>query len=165
EMHTPRNGIKYASARRLTVNDRDGKPKYLIGVLEDATERRRLEGERDRSQTFVNPIIENVRVAIFVKEAREQRYVLANRAAEELGGLPQKDVVGKTTQELFPERTADVIFERDLELLAHPGQLFHTTHGVETPNNGAHLVESRRIALLGADGKPEYLLGVVEDVT
>jgi len=165
EMHTPRNGIRYASSKRLTISDRDGNPKYLIGVLEDATERRRLEGERDRSQTFLNTIIENVPVTIFAKEAREHRYVLVNRAAEELWGLPRKDVIGKTAHDLFPERTADVIFEHDLELLAHPGQLFHTTHGVETPNNGAHLVESRRIALVGADGKPEYLLGVVEDVT
>jgi len=136
-----------------------------VSTHEDITEQLRSRAELESTQNFLNTVIENVPVTIFAKDAREHRYVLVNRAGEELWGVSRKDVIGKTAHDLFPERTADVLFERDLELLAHPGQLFHTTHGIETPNNGAHLVESRRIALVGADGKPAYLLGVVEDVT
>ena len=43
EMRTPRNGVRFASSKRLIISDRNRRPQYLIGVLEDATERRRLE--------------------------------------------------------------------------------------------------------------------------
>jgi diguanylate cyclase (GGDEF)-like protein/PAS domain S-box-containing protein len=165
EIHTPRNGIRLASSKRLTVSDHHGKPKYLIGVLEDATEWRRLERERDRSQTFLNTVIENVPVTIFVKEAREQRYVLVNRAAEQLWGVSRNDVIGKTAHDLFPKSTADLIAARDTELLESKHQLLQATHSMEMPNHESRLITSRRIAILGDDEQPQYLLGVIEDVT
>ena len=116
-------------------------------------------------KAFLDTVIENVPVTVFVKDVREQRYVLVNRAAEQLWGIPREEVIGKNALDLFPKQTADLIVARDGELLAHSGQLFHTTHQVETPHNGTRLVESRRIAILDEHGKPEYLLGVVEDVT
>src|SRR5262249_8347344 len=87
EMQTPRNGIRYASTRRLTVSDHDGKPQYLIGVLEDLTERRRLESERDRNREFLHQIIDNIPVSIIVKDARDRRIALINRATEEMWGF------------------------------------------------------------------------------
>jgi len=50
----------------------------------DVTEQRRAERDRDRNQKFLNTIIENIPITIFVKEPREQRYILVNRAAEQL---------------------------------------------------------------------------------
>jgi len=43
QVHTPRNGIRSVVSRRLTVRDDDGKPQYVIGVVEDVTERKRAE--------------------------------------------------------------------------------------------------------------------------
>ena len=136
-----------------------------VATHEDITERRKAELELERTKAFLDTVIENVPVTVFVKDVREQRYVLVNRAAEQLWGIPREDVIGKSALDLFPKQTADLILTRDGELLAHTGQLFHTTHQVETPHNGTRLVELRRIAILDEHGKPEYLLGVVEDVT
>jgi diguanylate cyclase (GGDEF)-like protein/PAS domain S-box-containing protein len=136
-----------------------------VATHEDITERRKAELELERTKAFLDTVIENVPVTVFVKDVREQRYVLVNRAAEQLWGIPREDVIGKNALDLFPKQTADLILARDGELLAQSGQQFHTTHQVETPHNGTRLVESRRIAILDEKGKPEYLLGVVEDVT
>jgi diguanylate cyclase (GGDEF)-like protein/PAS domain S-box-containing protein len=136
-----------------------------VATHEDITERRQAEVELQRTQVFLNTVIENAPVTVFAKEAKGQRYILVNRAFEELWGVSRHDVIGKTAYDLFPERTADLIFGRDTELLENPGQLIHTTHQVETPRNGSRLVSSRRIAVRGEDGKSEYLLGVIEDVT
>ena len=136
-----------------------------VSTHADVTDRRQAQAELERTQAFLNTVIENVPVTVFVKEAHEQRYVLVNRAAEELWGISRKDVIGKNAHELFATRTADMIVARDVELLDHAGQLFHTTHQVETPKNGARLVESRRIAIADDGGKPKYLLGVIQDVT
>jgi diguanylate cyclase (GGDEF)-like protein/PAS domain S-box-containing protein len=165
EMHTPHNGIRFASSKRLTVCDPDGKPKYLVGVLEDATERRRLERERDRTQAFLNTVIENVPVTIFVKDARTLTYVLVNRAAEQLWGISRDKVIGKDVSAVFPKPAADLITARDKEQLEDKHPLFDATHQVETPGNGTRMVTSKRIVLLGDDGEPQFLLGVIEDVT
>jgi PAS domain S-box-containing protein len=159
----------------LTVQTGDGRSIRIINQLmanggwvathEDITERQKAQMELERTRAFLDTVIENVPVTVFVKEAREQRYVLVNRAAEQLWGISRNEVIGKNAYDLFPERTAEVIVARDVELLEHAGQVFHTTHQVETPNNGTRLVESRRIAVLDDNGKPEYLLGVIEDVT
>jgi len=132
---------------------------------DDVTEDLQARAELERTQAFLNTVIEHVPVTVFVKDVREQRYVLVNRAAEDLLGISRQGVIGKTAYDLFDERTADTIFCRDSELVGHIGELFHSTHQIETPNNGARLVVSRRIAIVGEGGETEYLLGVIEDVT
>jgi diguanylate cyclase (GGDEF)-like protein/PAS domain S-box-containing protein len=164
EMQTPRNGIRFASSKRLTVSDCDGKPKYLIGVLEDATERRRLEGERDRSQTFLNTIIENVPAPIFVKEASSLRYVLVNRAGESFWGVSRDKMIGKTSREIFAKEEADAIAARDEQLL-QSGQPSFDEREFLTPCNGVRSVVSKRLVVSDNDGKSRYVVGVIEDVT
>jgi diguanylate cyclase (GGDEF)-like protein/PAS domain S-box-containing protein len=136
-----------------------------VATHEDITEALRSRTELERTQAFLHTVIENVPSTIFVKEVEGQRYLLVNRAFEQLWGIPREQVIGKSAYHLFAERVADQFFERDMQLIERPGQLLHTTYQIETPDNGHRLVESRRIAITGEGGKPEYLLGVVEDIT
>lgn len=164
EVQTPGNGVRVASSRLLTVPGVDG-TKYLIGVFDDVTERKRLESERDRNAALLNAILEHVPVTIFAKEPRERRYVFVNRAAEALWGVPRDAAIGKTAYDLFPKSAADLITARDDELLEQKHQLFHIIHQVEMPGNSKRLVNSTRVAILDDEGQPQYLLGVIEDVT
>jgi diguanylate cyclase (GGDEF)-like protein/PAS domain S-box-containing protein len=157
--------VQLADGRSIRIVNQAMANGGWVATHEDITERRKAELELERTKAFLDTVIENVPVTVFVKDVREQRYVLVNRAAEQLWGIPRDEVIGKHALDLFPKQTADLILARDGELLAHSGQQFHTTHQVETPHNGTRLVESRRIAILDEQGKPEYLLGVVEDVT
>ena len=142
----------------------EGRTAVLVAVR-DITEQRKAEVERDRARAFLDTVIENVPMTIFVKNARDQRYMLVNRAAEELWGVSRGDVIGKNAHDLFPTATADAIVARDKELLVSRNKLLHSTHRVEMPNNDSRLVTSRRIAILGHDDEPQYLIGVIEDVT
>ena len=53
-----------------------------VATIEDITERRNLEQERDRNYAFLRQIIDHIPSQITVKDARDRRYVLANRVAE-----------------------------------------------------------------------------------
>jgi diguanylate cyclase (GGDEF)-like protein/PAS domain S-box-containing protein len=142
----------------------EGRVTILVAVR-DITEQRKAEAERDRAREFLDTVIENVPMTIFVKNARTNRYLLVNRAAEEFWGMPRGDVVGRSPYELFPAATADGIMARDDELLQGKTKTMQSTQRIETPNNESRLVSSRRIAILGDDGEPQYLIGVVEDIT
>jgi len=71
-------------SRALTY---DGRSARFASVI-DITDRKRAEGELRRTREFLDTIIENVPAMISVKEAREQRYVLVNRAGEQLLASP-----------------------------------------------------------------------------
>ena len=53
-----------------------------VATIEDITERRNLEQERDRNYAFLRQIIDHIPTQITVKDMRDRRYVLANRVAE-----------------------------------------------------------------------------------
>jgi len=116
------------------------------------------------SREFLDLVIENVPATIWVKDARDGRYVLINRAAEELWGLHRSDVIGRTAAEIYPAAEADIIRQRDEQLLRAGNQIILDEHSLHTPGNGTKTVTSRRIAIR-QNGEAQYLLGVVEDVS
>ena len=100
--------------------------------------------------------------------ATNHRIVLVNRAVEELWGLERAQVLGKTMHDLFPKHRADIISGRDEEVI-RSGKAFyymdaHPLAGY-SENSGAPFVTSRRLCIHGRDGKPAYLLTVIEDIT
>jgi diguanylate cyclase (GGDEF)-like protein/PAS domain S-box-containing protein len=136
-----------------------------ISTHEDITERRRAEIERDRNREFLDLVVENVPSPIFVKDVQSRRYILANRAGEALWGVARGDMIGRTVHDFFPDALADLVTEND-EALLRCGDVFTLDdHTVALPDGRSRIVTSKRIAIPGADGKPKYLLGVVEDVT
>jgi diguanylate cyclase (GGDEF)-like protein/PAS domain S-box-containing protein len=136
-----------------------------VATHEDITERRQAELERDRAKAFLDTVIENVPVTLVVKDARDHRFVLVNRAAEQLWGLPRAGIIGKNDHDLFPKEAADQIEAYDDMVLRSGDQLFVDEHPLHTPGNGTRLVTSKRLAILGPSGEAEYLLGVIEDIT
>jgi diguanylate cyclase (GGDEF)-like protein/PAS domain S-box-containing protein len=136
-----------------------------VATHEDITERRQAELERDRAKAFLDTVIENVPVTLVVKDARDHRFVLVNRAAEQLWGLPRAGIIGKNDHDLFPKEAADQIEAYDDMVLQSGDQLFVDEHPLHTPGNGTRLVTSKRLAILDPNGEAEYLLGVIEDIT
>ena len=61
-----------------------------VATIEDITERRRLEQERDRNYAFLSQIIDHIPSQITVKDVHDRRYVLVNRVAETQFGSPRE---------------------------------------------------------------------------
>ena len=162
---TPTNGIRNIASRRLTVRGADGKPRYLIGVINDITERKQAEDRIRRTQTFLDTVIENVPATIIVKDAQDFRYVMINRAGGKLFGVSREQIVGKKDSDIFAKEQADVITRHDIEISNSTEPLIIGDHPLHTPGNGARIIASKRVALAGDSGKPQYLLSVIEDVT
>ena len=136
-----------------------------VSVHEDITERCKAERARDTTQAFLNTVIENVPATLIVKEAREHRYVLINRAGEEFFGLRRDEMIGKTAYDFFSREEADGITRRDDEVVRSGRQMTLEEHPLRTPGNGTRLVNTKRLAILGDNGEPAYMLSVLEDVT
>ncbi len=157
--------IELADRRTISVVSQPTPDGGWVATHEDISERRNAEKQLDRTRTFLNTIVENVPATLVVKDARESRYVLVNRAGEEFFGMSRDEMIGKTAEEVFAKDEAEAIVARDNEVLRTGEPMFIEEHPVETPRKGKRLVTSKRLALLGDDGKPEYVLGFLEDVT
>ena len=136
-----------------------------ISLHEDITARRRLEHERDRDREFLNSIIDNVPTPILVKDAVDWTYVLANKAAVDYVGVTRDLVIGRTCHDIWPADDAECIERNDRLVQENGGFLFSEEHTLNAPGKGLRFVTSKRLVTRAADGAPQYLLTVIEDIT
>ncbi|MCJ9733340.1 diguanylate cyclase, partial [Bradyrhizobium sp. PRIMUS42] len=136
-----------------------------VATIEDITERRNLEQERDRNYTFLREIIDHIPSRITVKDAQTRRYLLANQVAEEQLDETHETIVGRTVFDLYPAEDAEIITRDDDRLLQSPDGLFLDEHIWNTPAIGRRYITSRRIGIRDKSGEPRYIINVVEDVT
>jgi PAS domain S-box-containing protein len=74
---------------------------HLAGV---AIERKQTEAALQENQDFLQTILDNLPVSLFVKDATPERfgqYVLVNQTCETFWDQPREQLLGKTAQELF----------------------------------------------------------------
>ena len=134
-----------------------------VATIEDITERRNLEQERDRNYAFLRQIIDHIPTQITVKDLRDGRYVLANRVAETQFGLPCEEIVGRTAFDLFPKKVADKLSADDEKALTSPDGLFQDVFPSQI--QGQRFITSKRIGIPDQTGVNRYLINVVDDVT
>ena len=123
-----------------------------------------VDQKSDLEQLFLKSIIENIPNMVFVKDATELRFVLFNRAGEELLGIRANDLIGKNDFDLFPESEAQFFVAKDREVL-RSGQLLDIDSEPIQTANGPRVLHTKKIPLLDANGEPKFLLGISEDIT
>jgi diguanylate cyclase (GGDEF)-like protein/PAS domain S-box-containing protein len=136
-----------------------------VGTIEEITEQRNLEQERDRNYTFLREIIDHIPSQITVKDARTRQYLLVNRIAEEQFGRSREAVVGKTAFDIFSDEPAKLVTADDDKALQSPKGLFRDEHPWQTQAMGLRYITSTRIGIQDDAREPRYLIHVVEDVT
>jgi diguanylate cyclase (GGDEF)-like protein/PAS domain S-box-containing protein len=136
-----------------------------VATIEDITEQRKLEQERDRNHAFLREIIDHIPTQITVKDAHDGRYVLVNSVAEQQIGASSGDIVGKTPHDLFPSQQAERIAADDALAKQSNQTVFLGEHRWESRGGGSRIITSKRLAIRDKAGEPRYVLNVVEDVT
>jgi diguanylate cyclase (GGDEF)-like protein/PAS domain S-box-containing protein len=136
-----------------------------VATIEDITERRRIEQERDRNYAFLHQIIDHIPSQITVKDARDRRYLLVNRVAEHQFGMPREAIIGHTACDLFPKAAADLIASYDDTALRSADGLFLEEHLWQSQAMGSRFITSRRIRIPDQAGETRYIVNVVDDVT
>jgi diguanylate cyclase (GGDEF)-like protein/PAS domain S-box-containing protein len=157
--------LELADGRVVSLTSQPMADGGWVVTHEDISERYRAGKELERTRNFLDAVLENVPATIVVKDARDLRYILLNRASEEFYGVSRERMLGKTARDIFPALAAVSMEVRDRQLLAKGTPQVYDPHQVETPGNGRRLVASTRVPIIGEDGKPQYLVNVLQDVT
>ena len=116
------------TSRRVVIHGSDGEPQYLICVIEDVTQQKIVEQERDENRKFLQTIIDNVPVMITVKDATTRRYLLANPAVKTIWNMSTSTFIGKTPEEIFPPELASQFKANDESALQSTQPLILRVH-------------------------------------
>ena len=167
--------VKQGKVTRRIMQSADGRSFQIVNqplaqggwvaTIEDITERRDIEQERDRNYAFLRQIIDHIPTQITVKDLRDNRYVLANRVAEAQFGMSREDIIGKTALDLFPKAAADIIAAYDERALQSADGLFLDEGPWQSQGLGHRFITSRRIGIPDQSGDMRYIINVVDDVT
>jgi PAS domain S-box-containing protein len=148
------------TSRPLTFG---GKAARLV-LANDVTARKRGEDELRRMEKFLDSIVENIPDMIFVKEAKELRFVRLNKAGQELLALAKDQVLGKNAYDMFPREQADSFSEED-RLVLEKGLPIDIAEEEIATSKGRRLLHTKKIPILNEKGEAVYLLGVSTDIT
>src|SRR5215831_5820313 len=157
--------VELSDGRTIAVVNQPMKDGGWVATHEDISERTRAETELSRTRSFLDTIIENVPSPIIVKGIPDLRYLLINRAAEEYLGIDRSSMLGKRTVDVMPPSSAKMIDAEDRKLIASGRKLFFDEHAMATPGNGTRIVTATRFPVKSADGKPQYVISVINDLT
>ena len=121
--------------------------------------------ELSAANRFLDSMIENIPNMIFVKDAKELRFVRLNRAGEDLLGFSRHELIGKNDYDFFPPDQAEFFISADRETLRNRRLVDIPEETIQTKNKGLRILHTKKIPILDASGEPSFLLGISEDIT
>ncbi len=157
--------VELADGRVVAVVNQPSPGGGWVATHEDITERKRAERDLERTRAFLDTIIENVPSPIMVKDIPALNYIYVNRAAEAHLGLGRAAMLGRTARDIMPAESAAMIEAEDQKVIASGKTAATEEFAMMTPANGTRIVTTTRLSVAASDGKPQYLITVVRDLT
>jgi PAS domain S-box-containing protein len=147
--------------------DRDASSNVVgwVASVIDVTVRKRIEEELKAANAFLDAIIENIPLMLFIKESQSLRFIRLNRAGEDLLGWPKETLTAKSAYDFWPKEQAEFFVEKDREALNSGSIVDIPEEQILTRYRGVRILHTKKVPVLDTDGNPVYLLGISEDIT
>jgi len=178
EYHTARRktGEKPPTEYEFRFIDRKGKIKNIflkvglipgskksIASLTDITKRKQAEENVKNIKDELQMILDSVPALIFYKDT-ESRIVRANKTLTDSLRMPIKDIIGKTTEELFPKEQAEKMRKDDKEVIVSGKPKRDITQPYTTPD-GIRWLTTDKIPYKDKEGKVIGVIDLSKDIT
>lgn len=161
----PKNGKRrFIVANGRMLVDSRGRNLGAVVAMHDVTDIKDAKASIRESEKFLDSIIENIPNMIFVKEAKELRFVRFNKAGEKLLGQPRETLIGRNDYDFFPREQADAFTTKD-RLVLERGEVEDIPEEPISTPEGLRTLHTKKLPIYDSDGTPRYLLGISEDIT
>ncbi|WP_265949089.1 response regulator [Dechloromonas sp. A34] len=154
----------------VSANDELGQLQHGINSMTEKVgellnQHRHNEEEIRATSRLLDSIVENIPNMIFLKRAADLRFVLFNKAGEQLLGLDRQNLLGKNVHDLFCQEEADFFTGKDRQVLDSATAIDIPEEIVTTSHGSQRILHTKKLALRNSRGEPEFLLGISEDIT
>ncbi len=149
-------------ATRLRGTETPPPANEVTGLHRDLVAQARLLKD---ANNFFDTVIENIPAMIAVKDARDLRFVLLNRAGEEITGIPREESLGKNDFDMFPREQAEFFTAKDREVLASGELHVIAEEEIDTRFKGKRYLTTYKMPVFDDAGRPKYLVAMSNDIT
>ncbi|NLV24327.1 MAG: PAS domain S-box protein [Deltaproteobacteria bacterium] len=139
--------------------------RWAVLTADDITRHKQAEEELRQANAFLTSIFENIPTMVFIKDAKDLRFVRFNRAGEELLGHSREELFGRNDYDFFPREQADFFVEKDREVLRGKRVVDIPEEKLLTKNRGERILYTKKVPVCDERGEPAYLLGISMDIT
>lgn len=146
---------------RVTIRNED----FLLFSARDITQLKRMNRELQKANTFLDLIFENIPNMVFIKDAKDLRFIRFNKAGADLIGVSREEMIGKNDYDFFPPEEAEFFTRKDREVLEKGELVDIPEEPISTQSQQVRFLHTKKIPIVDENGKPIYLLGISEDVT
>ena len=135
-------------------------------LQQEIAQRKQLEEELSQANCFLDSIVANIPLALFVKDVQNDwRYILWNQAAEKLYGVAQDEAIGRNSYDFVNTQQADRFLAEDLEILASGKLAIVEEEQIQHNLQGVIWQRFMKVPLFNPQGQATHLLCISEDIT
>ena len=143
------------------VQDDTGSPQFIIGMLEDITESKRVGSALRDSEERFRLFMDNSPTIAWIKD-EQGRYVYISKAAEKRYNIDAKQVLGRTDADLLPESFE--IPQTNDQFVLRAGHPIHFTEERIAPDGLYNCWLNSKFPFKNSDGK-WFVAGIGLDIT
>lgn len=153
----------FVTTTKMPLVDENNSVIGTFGVSRDITELKRAQAALSDSEALYHSLVENLAQGICRKD-RDGRFTYCNRQFCEILGKPEKELIGKSAFDLFPEEEARQLDEDDRRVM-ESGQEYEALDEFSTPDGRTLFLQVVKSPLRDAEGNVVGVQGVFWDVT
>lgn len=166
---------RYWQLSNYPVLNKAGKIVTIIHDAEDVSDYIQMKNKAHHTEdsniqlkdirVFLESVLENLPMMVFIKEAKTLSFIKINKAGENLLGISEKEIYGKNDYDFFPKEEADFFVENDKLALAEGHVYEIPKETIHTKKLGVRILHTRKVPIFDQDHNPLYILGISEDIT
>lgn len=147
----------------IPMQDAHAWHRQVVCLFTDITERKQRERQRELEREFLEALMENLPVSLFVMDPESLRLIAINRYAELEFGVRRSAVIGKTVQQAMGRRILHLVLPAMQEAIERDATV---ERELQWRSGGRQLtINARHFALRHADGTPRLLITLARDIT
>lgn len=121
-----------------------------------------------KARNFLESIIENLPVALFVKNGKEERFgefLLWNNTCESMFGLTKEQAIGKALYDIFPKEQSHFFNEKDRSSFALGKIEDIPEEPIDSLTLGRRILHTVKVPIFDEHSNPDYLICISEDIS
>ncbi|MCP5495571.1 MAG: PAS domain S-box protein [Leptospiraceae bacterium] len=160
----PTDGKEFMVEVVLSRINIEGK-KSILATIHNISKSKKIEQELKAEKGFLQNMIDNLPVGVFVKHPDSLEYLLWNKTNEKIFGVSEAEAIGKTAFDIFPKNFANFSVSMDKEALENNKVVDVPEHIFQNEEKKSVILHTKKLPLYDKNGEPQYLICITENIT
>jgi PAS domain S-box-containing protein len=136
---------------------------YMVAVVRDITERKRVEAELQRKQTELQVLFDLIPAMVWFKDTNNV-FLRVNQRGADAAGRPVEEIEGKSAEEIFPQDAAK-FYADDLEVINSRAPKLGIIEILRNRDGQEIWVQTDKVPFFNQAGEVDGILVMVQDIS